>query len=192
MRMRGEIRDGELVLTGDGLPVEGADRPEVPDGYEAVSRWVEDAGVIRQVWTAEPTQAARAGAAMELAQITAKNLPDADALRVSVLYPVWSVGTEYAVGERVQHDGALYRVLQAHTSQADWAPDAAVSLFARVLTETPDGPSDTPPEWVQPDSTNPYKKGDRVTHAGKTWVSLIDNNVWEPGASWSTGLWEEA
>ena len=37
------------------------------------------------------------------------------------------------------------------------------------------------PEWEQPDSTNPYAKGDKVTHNGKTWVSDIDGNVWEPG-----------
>ena len=35
-------------------------------------------------------------------------------------------------------------------------------------------------EWAQPDSTNPYMKGDRVTHNGHTWESDIDNNVWEP------------
>ena len=38
-----------------------------------------------------------------------------------------------------------------------------------------------PLPWEQPESTNPYMKGDKVTHAGKTWVSTIDNNVWEPG-----------
>ena len=36
-------------------------------------------------------------------------------------------------------------------------------------------------EDVQPDSTNPYAKGDKVTHNGKTWQSTTDNNVWEPG-----------
>ena len=37
------------------------------------------------------------------------------------------------------------------------------------------------PEWEQPGSTNPYMIGDKVRHNGKTWVSTIDNNVWEPG-----------
>ena len=37
------------------------------------------------------------------------------------------------------------------------------------------------PEWEQPESTNPYMKGDKVKHNDKTWVSDIDNNVWEPG-----------
>ena len=45
--------------------------------------------------------------------------------------------------------------------------------------------------WVQPDSTNPYAKGDKVTHIGKTWESLVDNNVWEPGAVGTENLWKE-
>jgi hypothetical protein len=53
----------------------------------------------------------------------------------------------------------------------------APSLFAKVLI--PD--IDVIPEWVQPDSTNPYMKGDKVTYKGKTWISTIDNNVWAPG-----------
>lgn len=76
------------------------------------------------------------------------------------------------------HNGKLYKVLQAHTSQADWSPDAAPSLFAEVL---PGQGGTSVGEWVQPDSTNPYMAGDQVTHNGETWESLIDNNVWEPG-----------
>lgn len=75
------------------------------------------------------------------------------------------------------YDSVLYKVLQAHTSQADWMPDVSVSLFAKILIPDPT----VIPEWEQPESTNPYMKGDKVTHNGKTWVSNIDNNVWEPG-----------
>lgn len=103
---------------------------------------------------------------------------DEQALAVPVLYPMWKEGAAYEAGERVQHEGTLYRVLAAHDSQADWQPSAAPSLFAQVLTAD-DG---TPLAWVQPDSTNPYMTGDKVTHDGTTWVSLVDNNVWEPGA----------
>lgn len=102
---------------------------------------------------------------------------DEQALSVPVLYPAWRSGVDYVTGQRVLHGGVLYKVLQDHTSQDDWTPDAAPSLFARVLI-----PDETIiPEWVQPDSTNPYRKGDKVTHNGKTWISDIDNNVWEPG-----------
>lgn len=103
---------------------------------------------------------------------------DEQALAVLALYPVWRSGVYYEVGIRVLYNGILYKVLTAHTSQADWTPDAAPSLFAKVLI-----PDETIiPEWKQPDSTNPYMKDDKVTHNGKTWVSDIDNNVWEPGA----------
>lgn len=102
---------------------------------------------------------------------------DEQALSVPVLYPAWRSGVDYVAGQRVLHCGVLYKALQDHTSQDDWTPDAAVSLFAKVLI-----PDETViPEWVQPDSTNPYMKGDKVLHNGKTWTSDIDNNVWEPG-----------
>lgn len=102
---------------------------------------------------------------------------DEQALAVPALYPAWRSGVYYEVGIRVLYNGILYKVLTAHTSQDDWTPDAAPSLFAKVLI-----PDETViPEWEQPDSTNPYSAGDKVTHNGKTWVSDIDNNVWEPG-----------
>ena len=94
------------------------------------------------------------------------------------LYPAWhGDGRHYTAGSRVRDEGILYAVLQEHDSQPDWAPAAAPALFAKVLIPDPD----VIPEWVQPDSTNPYMTGNRVTHNGKTWESQIDNNVWEPG-----------
>lgn len=36
-------------------------------------------------------------------------------------------------------------------------------------------------QWEQPESTNPYKKGDKVLHKDATWISIIDDNIWEPG-----------
>ena len=102
---------------------------------------------------------------------------DEQALSVPALYPAWRSGVRYAAGQRVLYRGVLYKVLQGHTSQDNWTPDAASSLFAQVLN--PD--ADIISEWVQPESTNPYAKGDKVTHNGKTWVSDYDNNVWEPG-----------
>ena len=113
-------------------------------------------------------------AAMDAA---AAALTDEQALKAAAIYPAWSAAGDYDAGERVRFGGALYKCLQGHTAQADWTPTAAPSLWAKVLT------SDTgePLPWEQPDSTNPYMKGDKVTHGGKTWVSTMDNNVWEPG-----------
>ena len=76
----------------------------------------------------------------------------------------WKSGKSYSVGKRLEHNGTIYKVLQEHTSQDDWTPDVASSLFAKVLI--PD--ASVIPEWEQPDSTNPYSKGDKVTHNGVT------------------------
>lgn len=110
-------------------------------------------------------------------EAASESLEDETAISVPELFPAWEPGTAYEVGRRIQFGGILYRVLIAHTSQADWTPDVSPSLFAVVLI--PD-PGDIP-EWVQPGSTNPYMKGDKVTHNGKIWESMIDTNVWEPG-----------
>ena len=104
-------------------------------------------------------------------------LDDAAALGSPELFPAWREGVAYTTGQRVRFNETLYKVLQEHTAQADWSPVAAPSLFAKVLIPDPE----VIPDWEQPDSTNPYSKGDKVTHNGKTWVSDIDGNVWEPG-----------
>ena len=101
---------------------------------------------------------------------------DEQAIAAVAVYPEWKKDVNYNVDDRVLYNDILYKVLTAHTSQADWIPDAAPSLFAKVLI--PD--VDVIPEWEQPDSTNPYMKGDKVTYQGKTYESLIDNNVWSP------------
>lgn len=110
---------------------------------------------------------------------------DEQALNSIALYPEWKADVNYTVGQRVLYNSVLYKVLQAHTSQADWTPDVSHSLFAQILI--PD--ENVIPEWVQPDSTNPYMKGDKVTHNGITYESLIDNNVWEPGVIGTESLW---
>lgn len=110
----------------------------------------------------------------------ASNFTDDEALDVPFAYPKWKTDTLYSVGERVRYGEDLYRVLQEHTSQAGWTPDQAVSLYSKILPGQ-EGSDEEIGEWVQPDSTNPYMIGDKVTHNGKTWVSIIDYNVWEPG-----------
>lgn len=104
-------------------------------------------------------------------------LSDETALEVPEMFPQWTAKA-YAVGDRVRYQGSLYRCVQAHPMNETYTPDAAVSLWALVINEGI-------PEWVQPDSTNPYMKGDHVMHNGIEWVSTIDYNVFEPGiAGW--------
>lgn len=105
------------------------------------------------------------------------NMTDEQAAENVILFNQWNGnGINYKIGDRVVFNNTLYKVLQNHTSQASWNPELAVSLFAEVLIPNPD----VTPDWKQPDSTNPYMKGDKVKHLDKIWVSDVDNNVWEP------------
>ena len=115
-------------------------------------------------------------------QINGLTVDDNTALRMLEFYPEWAAGVDYTAGYKVQRGGKLWRCLQNHASQDGWEPESAPSLWAKVLI-----PDETVvPEWEQPGSTNPYSAGDKVTHNGKTWVSGVDNNVWEPGVyGWS-------
>ena len=115
----------------------------------------------------------------------ATNLTDEDALQAVKLFPQWAVEHTYVVGERLQYKNVLYRVVQAHTSQADWTPDITPAMFAVVSL-------DEWPEFVQPTGAhNAYKKGDKVTFNGKHYISLIDGNVYSPTA-YPAGWQEQA
>lgn len=108
---------------------------------------------------------------------TAVTLTDSEAFDVAELFPMWKVDTAYQTGDRVQYEGKLYKCLQSHTSQADWIPTTAVSLWVEVAD-----PAIEFPEWVQPvGATDAYAKNSKVSHNEKHWISDVDNNVWEPG-----------
>ncbi len=112
-----------------------------------------------------------------LAQIDPTTI-EPELLKESGLSRKWEPGSFMSAGELVEHNESLYTVLQSHQSQEDWTPDKSPSLFAPLLTS----PTGEVLEWVQPESTNPYMKGDRVKYNGKTYESTIDNNVWSPEA----------
>ncbi len=109
-------------------------------------------------------------------------LTDEQAETVTNLFPVWHADTEYAVGDRRQFDGLLYRCVQAHTSQPGWEPPNVPALWARTWV-------DEWPEWIQPAGAHDaYNTGDKVSHKGKHWISAMDANVYEPGVYG----WDEA
>lgn len=123
-------------------------------------------------------RASKAKRLRTLIEALADFLEDEEAVEAAELFREWKGEGEYQADQRVRYKGILYRCLMYHLAQPDWNPEAAPSLWARVLI--PD--ENTIPEWVQPDSTNCYKLGDKVRHNGKIWVSIYDGpNSWEPG-----------
>lgn len=118
-------------------------------------------------------------------QLFARTLDEEKVLQIATIFDAWNpdahayeVGEYCIYGENDNGDPQLYVCLLAHTSQADWTPDTASSLFKAVgITE------EGYPEWVQPVGTSDaYMKGDIVSYEGTLYISLIDNNVWSPVA----------
>ena len=73
----------------------------------------------------------------------AASLDDNDAANAVKLFPTWTVGIAVSVGERYQYADKLYKVVQAHTTQADWTPDATPAMWA-VIDKTHAGTLDDP------------------------------------------------
>ena len=100
-------------------------------------------------------------------------LPDDVAVEYPDLYPVWMEGMVLEADARIQHEGGLYRVQQAHTAEHPPSVNTA-ALYTRIQAEGSVEP------WASGQS---YAAGVRVTHTGKTWESKVPNNIWEPGAA---------
>lgn len=120
-------------------------------------------------------------------ELMSVNATDEEALENIIAFPKWEIGKEYEKDFRLRYNEVLYKVLQDHTSQAEWTPDIAVSLYVKVIEgEFPD--------WEQPQGAHDaYMKDDRVSHLTdehgnkRHWVSTIDYNTYEP----SVYGWEE-
>lgn len=69
-------------------------------------------------------------------------------LELAGYFPIWEEGKEMPIGYKVSYDGSLFEVLQAHTSQTDWTPREAKSLFKVVQIEA-EGTEDDVIQWEQ-------------------------------------------
>ena len=121
----------------------------------------------------------------------AKSLDEDSAMMIATIYDPYQVDHAYAVGDYFTYgvngvgDPQLYKVVQAHTSQADWKPDTLPALYTPIGL-TPSGY----PVWTQPTGAHDaYNKGDIVSYNDKLYRSLIDGNVYSPDA-YPAG-WEE-
>lgn len=120
-----------LATDGGGKPVTETDPPEVPEGFEATYTLVDTGERIEQVWSVEPRS--RSEDTLAMAKVAALSLPDADAVRVPLLFGAWYVGVaEYAAGERVERKGRLYRCLQTHQPRLGTEPEATTSLWEAI------------------------------------------------------------
>lgn len=158
---------------------------------------VENEGEITELWQYEERQMSRdefaimqsenANAVAAIAFVTMAEKGDIDDVTAGEhadLFSSWAYPVAYKTGDIRRYRGELYRCVQDHTSQADWAPDIAASLWVKISD-----PTEEWPKWAQPvGAHDSYNTGDKVSHNGRHWISAVDGNVWEPGVYG----WEEA
>lgn len=189
---------GDTVIIPSGADTAGKkkivdiDPPEIPESYKLEQSWDETMNEILLSYTLVPIQGTAQEAALKLSKMQFMSLPDAAAYEFRALANEWIAGATYYGTDdpsgmpksRVLYLGDLYKCLLTHTSQSDWTPDVTPSLWAKILPgQEGNEPEEGYAEWVQPDSTNGYGKGDKVLHNGHVWESNFDGaNVWEPGA----------
>jgi len=115
-------------------------------------------------------------------QLFAAGRTDEKAMEVAAIYDPWAAGRSYSMGDFLTYgqsgvgDPQLYRVVQAHTSQADWTPDAAPALYVAIgLGESGH------PVWAQPAGAHDaYQTGDIVDYNGILYQSQMDGNSYSP------------
>ena len=115
-------------------------------------------------------------------QMFAGSLSDEKAMEVAAVFDPWAAGKTYAPGNYLTYgtngvgDPQLYKVAQAHTSQADWTPDTVPALYTAV------GLDDAGyPVWAQPTGAHDaYNTGDVVDYNGKLYQSTMDGNIYAP------------
>ena len=123
---------------------------------------------------------AKACALRALIEKASASLTDEDALGAVELFPLWHVGIAYEAGQRIRYGDRLYCCVQSHTSQKGWEPPAVPALFTDVAK-----PGEIP-VWRQPTGAqDAYNAGALVHYPdadGPVYRSLLNGNVWEPGA----------
>ena len=125
----------------------------------------------------EITKATETGGIMFVTMAEAGSIDDVTAAEHADFFSPWAYPVGYTKGNIRRYNGALYRCLSDHNSQADWTPDAAPSLWVGISD-----PAEECPVWTQPlGASDAYNAGAKVSHNSKHWISTTDGNVWEPG-----------
>lgn len=107
-------------------------------------------------------------------QINTLAVDDATAYRMREFYPEWADGQSYPVGYKLLYGGELYKVIQAHTSQAGWKPGVGTeSLFTRI-DETHDGTKYDP---IPYNGNMELFSGKYYTQSGQTYHCTRDTGT---------------
>ena len=103
-----------------------------------------------------------------------QSLDDEKALKGVCLYEKWDGnGKEYIENKKLRHNGKLWRVKKTHTSQSDWIPGVAASLFDEI-NETNSGTSTDP---IPYNGNMVLEKGKYYSQDGVTYLCTRDTGI---------------
>lgn len=102
------------------------------------------------------------------------SLPDEDALEAVELFPAYAVGAAYKADIRIRYGEKLYRVRQAHTSQAEWPPDTTPALYEEVAKP---GQGDSPDNPIHYDNNMELVEGKYYEQSGVVYVCFRSTGI---------------
>lgn len=107
-------------------------------------------------------------------QINSLTVDDQTAVRMTAFYPEWVSGQSYTAGYKVQHNGRLWRCIQAHTSQDSWAPSTDTASLWERIDETHTGDQYDP---IPYEGNMALTAGLYYTHGGVTYLCNRDTGI---------------
>lgn len=120
--------------------------------------------------------------------VLANELTAEETKAIAGLFQPWVVGESVEIGMLRKYENDLYECVQAHTTQADWTPDATPALW--TIKSAPG----VIPVWIQPTGAqDAYDIGEKVQwpEGGTIWESTINANTTVPGENLAHGYWIE-
>ena len=135
-----KIIDGVTVFYKDPLVINGMQIYNPSEELILAAGWMEyippePAPIDTTIY--EPDEFAIIEKLKQLVQTQVAQQTDEEALENIELFPTWQskLGIQVNQGERLYFDDKLYKVLQTHTPQDDWRPDATASLYVQVVAD---------------------------------------------------------
>ena len=143
MKQYYKIQDGATVFYKDPLIVQGMQIYNPSEELILAAGWMEytppptpePEPIDTTIY--EPDEYMIVEKLKQLAQAQVSQQTDEEALDNIELFPTWQskLGVQVQQGERLYFDDKLFKVLQTHTPQDDWRPDATASLYVQVVAD---------------------------------------------------------
>lgn len=126
--------------------------------------------------TASPTPRIADIAKLLTLTVNTMSLTDSDALAVKSVYPDWGtlIGKAVKKDEKMQCDGKLWKVLQAHTVQEQWRPGTGTESLYTEIVESAAGTIEDP---IPYDNNMELEHGKYYSQDGEVYLCTRDTEI---------------